>query len=578
MSYKELYNEWLSNPYFDEETKEELRVIANDEKEIEERFYTELEFGTAGLRGVIGAGVNRMNIYVVRKATQGLANYIIKMNSQDKGVAIAYDSRRMSPEFADEAARVLCANGIKAFIFESLRPTPELSFAVRELGCTAGINITASHNPAEYNGYKVYWADGAQITPPHDKGIMDEVKLITDLSTVKTMTKESAMEAGLYTIIGAEIDDKYMEVLKQQVKNPDVIREMQKDIKVVYTPLHGTGNIPARRVLKEIGFENVYVVKEQELPDGNFPTVAYPNPEAKAAFALALKLAEEVDADLVLATDPDADRLGVYVKDSKSGEYYELTGNMSGCLLADYEISQMKEAGNLPTDGALIRSIVTTNMSDAIAEYYGAEAIEVLTGFKYIGEQILKFEETGKGSYLFGFEESYGCLIGTYARDKDAIVATMALCEAAAYYKKKGMTLWDAMINLYERYGYYKEGVQSIELKGKEGIEKIQSTLEKLRAATPDSFGKYKVISARDYKDGSVKNLVTGEEASTGLPSSNVLYYDLNDGAWVCVRPSGTEPKIKFYYGVKTTSWESANAEEAALGAAVVEKVNEMLK
>lgn len=431
MSYRDLYNEWLSNPYFDEKTKEELKAISNDEKEIEERFYTDLEFGTAGLRGIIGAGTNRMNIYIVRKATQGLANYIVKMNQQEKGVAIAYDSRRMSPEFADEAARVLCANGIKAYIFESLRPTPELSFAVRELGCTAGINVTASHNPAEYNGYKVYWADGAQITPPHDKGIMDEVKAITDLSTVKTMTKEAAVETGLYTVIGSEIDDKYMEVLKAQIKNQDVIDEMQKDIKIVYTPLHGTGNIPARRVLKEIGFENVYVVKEQELPDGNFPTVPYPNPEAKEAFALALKLAEEVDADLVLATDPDADRLGVYVKDSKTGEYHALTGNMSGCLLADYEISQIKAKGQMPEDGALIRSIVTTTMSDAIAEYYGAKAIHVLTGFKYIGEQILKFEQTGKGSYLFGFEESYGCLIGTYARDKDAIVATMALCEAA---------------------------------------------------------------------------------------------------------------------------------------------------
>lgn len=577
MSYKDLYNEWLSNPYFDEETKAELKAISGDEKEIEERFYTELEFGTAGLRGVIGAGTNRMNIYVVRKATQGLANYIIKMNSQKKGVAIAYDSRRMSPEFADEAARVLCANGIKAYVFESLRPTPELSFAVRELGCTAGINITASHNPAEYNGYKVYWEDGAQITPPHDKGIMDEVKAITDLSTVKTMTKEAAVEAGLYTIIGAEMDDKYMEVLKAQVKNQDVINEMQKDIKIVYTPLHGTGNIPARRVLKEIGFENVYVVKEQELPDGNFPTVDYPNPEAEAAFALALKLADEVDADLVLATDPDADRLGVYVKDSKTGEYHELTGNMSGCLLAEYEISQIKAKGNMPKDGAVIRSIVTTTMSDAIAEYYGAEHIEVLTGFKYIGEQILKFEKSGKGTYLFGFEESYGCLIGTYARDKDAIVATMALCEAAAYYKKKGMTLWDAMIEMYEKYGYYKEGVQSITLKGKEGIEKIQATLEKLRATTPETFGKYNVVAARDYKTGIVKNLVTGEETQTGLPASNVLYYELNDGAWVCVRPSGTEPKIKFYCGVKASSLESANAEVDELGKVVVDRINAMM-
>ncbi|MBE5957328.1 MAG: phospho-sugar mutase [Lachnospiraceae bacterium] len=577
MSYTELYNEWLSNPYFDEETKEELKSISNDEKEIEERFYKELEFGTAGLRGIIGAGTNRMNIYVVRKATQGLANYIIKNGSKDKGVAIAYDSRRMSPEFADEAARVLAANGIKAYKFESLRPTPELSFAVRELGCTAGINITASHNPAEYNGYKVYWADGAQITPPHDTGIMAEVKAITDLSTVKTMSAEDAKAAGLYVIIGKEIDDKYMEVLKAQIKNQAVIDEMQKDIKIVYTPLHGTGNIPARRVLKEIGFENVYVVKEQELPDGDFPTVAYPNPEAKAAFELALKLADEVDADLVLATDPDADRLGVYVKDSKTGEYHELTGNMSGCLLAEYEISQIKESGKMPADGAVIRSIVTTTMSDAIAEYYGASHIEVLTGFKYIGEQILNFEKTGKGTYLFGFEESYGCLIGTYARDKDAIVATMALCEAAAYYKKKGMTLWDAMIEMYEKYGYYKEGIQAITLSGKEGIEKIQATMEQLRKDAPTSFGDYKVEIAKDYKTGVVKNLVTGEESSTGLPSSNVLYYNLNDGAWICVRPSGTEPKIKFYYGVKTDSLESANEAEAKLGQKVLDTVNEML-
>ncbi|MCR5835557.1 MAG: phospho-sugar mutase [Lachnospiraceae bacterium] len=577
MSYKELYNEWLSNPYFDEGTKEELKSISSNEKEIEERFYKELEFGTAGLRGIIGAGTNRMNIYVVRKATQGLANYIIKNGSKDKGVAIAYDSRRMSPEFADEAARVLAANGIKAYKFESLRPTPELSFAVRELGCTAGINITASHNPANYNGYKVYWEDGAQITPPHDTGIMAEVKAITDLSTVKTMSAEDAKAAGLYVIIGQEIDDKYMEVLKAQIKNQSVIDEMQKDIKIVYTPLHGTGNIPARRVLKEIGFENVYVVKEQELPDGDFPTVSYPNPEAKEAFALALKLANEVDADLVLATDPDADRLGVYVKDSKTGEYHELTGNMSGCLLAEYEISQLKAAGKIPADGAVIRSIVTTTMSDAIAEYYGASHIEVLTGFKYIGEQILKFENTGKGTYLFGFEESYGCLIGTYARDKDAIVATMALCEAAAYYKKKGMTLWDAMIEMYERYGYYKEGIQAITLAGKEGIEKIQSTMEQLRNDAPTTFGDYKVEVAKDYKTGKIKNLVTGEESETGLPSSNVLYYELNDGAWLCVRPSGTEPKIKFYYGVKTDSLESAESAEKKLGEKVLETVNEML-
>ena len=566
MDYKKLYEEWLTSPCFDEATKAELKAIADDENEIKERFYTELEFGTAGLRGVIGAGLNRMNIYTVRKATQGLANYIAKVGGKEKGVAIAFDSRRMSPEFANEAALCLAANGIKAYRFESLRPTPELSFAVRKLGCIAGINITASHNPPEYNGYKVYWEDGAQITPPHDKGIMEEVKAITDFSTLKTMDKEEAEKAGLYEIIGAAIDDAYIAELKKQVKNQAAIDAMQKDIKIVYTPLHGTGNIPARRVLKELGFENVYVVPEQELPDGEFPTVSYPNPEAAEAFELALKLAKEKDADLVLATDPDADRLGVYVKDTKSGEYITLTGNMSGCLLAEYTISQIKEQQGLPEDGALIKTIVTTNLADAIAKYYNVRLIEVLTGFKYIGQQILGFEQSGKGTYLFGFEESYGCLIGTHARDKDAIVATMALCEAAAYYKQKGMTLWDAMIAMYERYGYYKDDVKSITLKGIEGLAKIQQIMDTLRNNTPSEIGPYKVLSARDYKLDTKKDMVTGEVTTTGLPSSNVLYYDLTDDAWLCVRPSGTEPKIKLYYGVKGTSLEDAAAKSAELG------------
>ncbi len=565
MDYKALYQEWLDKPCFDEETKKELRAIANDENEIKERFYTELEFGTAGLRGVIGAGLNRMNIYTVRKATQGLANYILKVGGKERGVAIAFDSRRMSPEFADEAARCLAANGIKAYRFESLRPTPELSFAVRELGCIAGINITASHNPPEYNGYKVYWEDGAQITPPHDKGIMDEVKAITDFSVLKTMDSQEAMEAGLYEVIGQKIDDAYIAQLKKQVKNPEAIKAMQKDIRIVYTPLHGTGNIPARRVLKEIGFENVYVVPEQELPDGEFPTVSYPNPEAPEAFALALKLAKEKDADLVLATDPDADRLGVYVKDTKSGEYITLTGNMSGCLLAEYTISQIKEKQGLPEDGALIKTIVTTNMADAIADYYHVRLIEVLTGFKYIGQQILGFEQNHNGTYLFGFEESYGCLIGTHARDKDAIVATMALCEAAAYYKQKGMTLWDAMVQMYERYGYYKDAVKSITLKGIEGLAKIQEIMDHLRANTPEAIGPYQVLSARDYKLDTKKDMVTGEVTATGLPSSNVLYYDLPDNAWLCVRPSGTEPKIKLYFGVKGASMEDAEAKSREL-------------
>ena len=578
MDYKKLYEEWLSNPYFDEETKKELEAIKDDENEIKERFYKELEFGTAGLRGVIGAGINRMNIYTVRKTTQGLANYIAAVNGQAKGVAIAHDSRRMSPEFAKEAALCLSANGVKAYIFDSLRPTPELSFAVRKLGCIAGINITASHNPPEYNGYKVYWEDGAQITPPHDSGIMDEVKKVTDFAAVKTMDEEAAKAAGLYQVIGQEVDDAYMEELKSQVIHMDAIKAMAKELKIVYSPLHGTGNIPARRVLKELGFENVYVVKEQELPDGEFPTVSYPNPEADEAFDLGLKLAKEVDADLVLATDPDADRLGVRVKDSKTGEYHTLTGNMSGCLLADYEIGQRKEMnGGLPGDGAMVSTIVTTNMAGAIARHYGIRFIEVLTGFKYIGQQILGFETSGKGTYLFGFEESYGCLIGTHARDKDAIVATMALCEAAAYYKTKNMTLWDAMIAMYDKYGYYKDDIQSITLKGIEGLEKIQTILENLRKNPPSVIGDYKVTSARDYKADTVINMETKEVKATGLPSSNVLYYDLTDDAWVCVRPSGTEPKIKLYYGIKGTSLADADEKSAALGQAVKELIDKMM-
>lgn len=576
MEYKERYEEWLENSYFDEATKKELMSIKDDENEIKERFYTDLEFGTAGLRGIIGAGTNRMNIYTVRKATQGLANYIIKSGNEKKGVAIAYDSRRMSPEFAQEAALCLAANGIKAYVFESLRPTPELSFAVRKLACIAGINITASHNPPEYNGYKVYWEDGAQITPPHDKGIMAEVKAVEDYTTMKSMSLEDAKAAGLYEVIGAEVDDAYIAELKKQILHQDAIDEVGKDLKIVYSPLHGTGNIPARRILKELGFENVYVVKEQELPDGEFPTVSYPNPEAEEAFELGLKLAKEVDADIVLATDPDADRLGVRVKD-KNGEYHTLTGNMSGCLLADYEIGQRKELKGLPEDGYLIKTIVTSNMADAIAKYYNAGLIEVLTGFKFIGQQILGFETTGKGEYLFGFEESYGCLIGTHARDKDAIVATMALCEAAAYYKTKDMTLWDAMIAMYERYGYYKDDIQAITLKGIEGLAKIQEILETLRKNPPTQIAGYEVVKARDYKADTIKDMATGEVTTTGLPNSNVLYYDLTDDAWLCVRPSGTEPKVKFYYGVKGTSLEDADEKSANMGKEVLAMINKML-
>ena len=552
--YKKIYQEWLENPYFDGQTKEELRAIADDENEIKERFYMDLEFGTAGLRGIIGAGINRMNIYTVRRATQGLANYIIKQGGADKGVAIAYDSRRMSPEFAMEAAMTLAANGIKAYKFESLRPTPELSFAVRELGCIAG-----------------------QFTPPHDKGVTEEVLAIEDLSTVKTTTEDEAVKAGKYQVIGKEIDDKYIAHVKAQVVNQEAIDRMQKEITIIYTPLHGTGNIPARRVMKELGFENVYVVPEQELPDGNFPTVSYPNPEAEEAFALGLKLAKEKNADLVLATDPDADRLGVYVKDTKSGEYIPLTGNMSGSLLCDYVLSQKQAKGEIPKDGQVIKSIVTTNLVDAVAAHYGCELVEVLTGFKYIGQQILKEEQTGKGTYMFGMEESYGCLIGTYARDKDAISATAALCEAAAYYKEKGMTLWDAMVAMYEKYGYYKDTVKSIGLKGIEGLAKIQEIMENFRKNPPKELAGWKVVSARDYKADTITDLETGAVKPTGLPSSNVLYYDMTDGAWLCIRPSGTEPKIKFYYGIKGTSLEDAEAKSAKLGGELMDMVNKML-
>ena len=575
--YRARYEEWLTDPYFDEETKAELKAIADDENEIKERFYMDLEFGTAGLRGIIGAGTNRMNIYVVRKATQGLANYILKVGAQEKGVAIAHDSRRMHDEFTECAALTLAANGIKAYVFDALRPTPELSYAVRHLGCVAGINITASHNPPEYNGYKVYWEDGAQITPPHDSGIMAEVKAITEYSSCKTMDKQEAIDKGLYVEIGEEVDTDYIAELKKNVLHPEAIREQAKNLKIVYTPLHGTGLVPALRVLKELGFENVTVVPEQEKPDGDFPTVSYPNPEAEEAFALGLKLAEETGADLVLATDPDADRLGVRVRD-KEGVYHTLTGNMSGSLLADYEIGQTKALKGLPSDGLLIKTIVTTNLADAICKYYGVAEYECLTGFKWIGRQILKMENEKKGTYLFGFEESYGCLIGTHARDKDAIVAVMALCEAAAYYKTKDMTLWDAMLDLYERCGYYKDDIKSVGLAGIEGLQKIQQIMATLREEPLKELAGYKVLRVRDYQKDTIVDLQTGTETDTGLPKSNVLYYEMTDDAWLCVRPSGTEPKIKFYYGVVGDSLEDADAKSEAFGAEVLAVIDQMLK
>lgn len=554
MTYLEKYNNWITNEYFDDITKAELLAIKDSPKEIQDRFYRELEFGTGGLRGVIGAGTNRMNLYTVRKASQGLANFIIKEGGQDRGVAIAYDSRRMSTEFATEAALCMNANGIKSYIFDSLRPTPELSFAVRELHCIAGIVITASHNPAEYNGYKVYWEDGAQITFPKDKEIITEVNNVKDYADVKTIDKSAAISAGLFNVIGSEIDDRYMEELKKQSIHPEIIKEVAKDIKIVYTPLHGAGNLPVQRVLKELGFEQVYVVPEQENPDGEFPTVPYPNPEDPKAFALALELAKKVDADIVLATDPDADRLGVYAKDTSTGEYVSFTGNMSGMLIAEYILRERKLNGTLPSNGALVKTIVTTNMADAVAKAYNVKLIEVLTGFKYIGEQIRLFEQNDTYKYIFGLEESYGCLAGTYARDKDACVAVMLLCEVAAWCKKNNHTLWDQMLRIYEEYGYFQEGLESITLKGMDGTKKIREITDKLRKNPPQQLGDNRVLAVRDYENSTRRDLVSDEAYKLNLIKSNVLYFELSDDAWCCVRPSGTEPKIKFYMGVKGRS------------------------
>ena len=564
---------WLNDSYFDDETKKELMAIRNDEAEVEDRFYRELEFGTGGLRGVIGAGTNRMNKYVVRKATQGLANYIKKNGGPDaakKGVAISFDCRRFSPEFADETALCLAANGIKAYVSDILRPTPELSFALREFGCIAGVMVTASHNPPEYNGYKVYWEDGAQITPPHDTGIIAEVMAIKDYHEVKTMSKEDAIAQGLYVSFGTEIDDKYMVELKKQIIHQDVIDEMADKFSIVYTPFHGTGNLPVRRVLKELGFKNVYVVPEQEAPDPDFTTLEYPNPEDPKAFKLALELAKEKDADIVLATDPDADRLGIYAKDLKTGEYVGFTGNMSGMLIGEYILRERTNTKTMPANPAFVTTIVTTNMAKHVAEKYGLYYTEVLTGFKYIGEQIKIYEENNQShNYVFGLEESYGCLAGTHARDKDAIVAVMCLCELAAFYKKQGKSVWDAMIDMYEEYGYYKEGQYSITMKGKEGAEQIAAIMDKLRKNPPKTFGNWKVEEFRDYKTGKVVDMESGKKSETGLPTSNVLYFALNNDSWCCARPSGTEPKIKFYMGVKGKNLEDAEKLQNELTEAV---------
>ena len=574
MDYLKEYDKWCTDEVFDEETKKELLAIKGDEKEIEDRFYKELEFGTAGLRGVIGAGTNRMNKYTVGKATQGLANYIKKQGVQDKGVVISYDSRHMSPEFSEQTALILNANGIKTYLFEKLSPVPELSFAVRELKATAGVMITASHNPPKYNGYKVYWDDGSQIVAPVDKDIISEVRAIESYNDIKSIDKETAKAKGLFNIVGKEMDDKYINTIKSHVLNPEVVREQGKELKVVYTPLHGTGTRLIKRVFEELGFQNLYVVPEQAEPDGDFPTVDYPNPEDKAAFKMALELADKVDADLVLANDPDADRLGIFAKDTKSGEYKEYTGNMSALLIAEYRISQMKEKGILPSNGMIIKTIVSSNLTDEIAKYYNLELLEVLTGFKFIGEQMKLAETTGERKYVFGFEESYGCLIGDYARDKDGIAAVLALCEAAAYYRTKSLTLWDQMMNIYEKYGYFKETQVSIVMEGAEGAEKIKQMMSDLRnKETVKEIGKYKVLTFKDIEQDIEKDMITGEVRKTGLPKSNVLYYALENNNWCCVRPSGTEPKIKLYMGIKASSMEEAEKELEELKEAMVKVV-----
>lgn len=579
MDYKQRYLEWLNDDYFDAETREELKAIESNDKEIQERFYKDLEFGTGGLRGIIGAGTNRMNKYTVSKATQGLANYILKEGEQRKnmGVAIAYDSRNMSPEFAEQAALVLNGNGIKAYVFDELRPTPELSFAVRYLKCTAGIVVTASHNPPEYNGYKVYWEDGGQVPYPRDEAIITEVNKIESYSQVKIADKEEAKKQGLFNIVGKEIDDEFIKNVKEQSINSDIIKSVADTFTIVYTPLHGTGNKPVRRVLSEIGFKNVFVVPEQENPDKNFSTVSYPNPEDPKAFTLAMELAKQKNADIIVGTDPDADRVGAVVKNSE-GEYVVLTGNMTGVLIADYILSQRQKAGTLPKNGALISTIVSSDMTKAIAKYYNMDYYEVLTGFKYIGEKIKEFEQTGSNQFIFGFEESYGCLAGTYARDKDAVVATMLICEMAAYYKTKGMSLYEGLQEVYKKYGYYKETVKSITLKGIEGVQKIKYIMDNLRTDAPKEVAGVKVAEARDYQNSITKDLVNNTEQKITLPVSNVLYYVLEDGSWFCIRPSGTEPKIKIYFGVKAATSQEADDKLNKVSNSVMDIIDKLTK
>lgn len=569
MNYKKEYQKWLEDDYFDEETKAELREIS-DEEEIEERFYTELEFGTGGMRGIIGAGTNRVNKYTIRKATQGLANYILQEGDKDAGVVISHDSRYKSREFATEAALVLAANGIKAYLFDDLRPTPELSFAVRELEATAGIMLTASHNPPEYNGYKAYWDDGAQVVAPHDEGIINQVKSITDYSSIKTISKSEARQKGLFEIIDTKIDDRYIKCLKDLSLKPEVIAEIADDFSIVFTPLHGASNMPVQRILDELGFKNVHVVSEQEKPDPEFSTVGYPNPESPEVFELGIELANEKDADLVMATDPDGDRVGIAVRDSRN-EWNFLNGNQVGVLLTDYILNTMEE---IPSNGTIIKTIVTTEMINPIAEKYGLEVLNTLTGFKYIGEKIREFE-AGKydKEFIFGFEESYGYLFGTHARDKDAVVATMLIAEMAAYYKTQGSSIYEELQRLYDEHGYYVADLEALRFPGKAGKEKIKGILADLRESSPEKFVGQNVVVKKDYLKGESYDLESGEIEKIDLPESNVLQFLLEDKSLITVRPSGTEPKIKFYFSVTAEDKNKAEEKLSKLKKAVMNLV-----
>ncbi|WP_102399923.1 phospho-sugar mutase [Haloimpatiens massiliensis] len=555
MTYNEKYQLWINSNFIDKETKKELINIKN-EKEKEDRFYKDLQFGTGGLRGIIGAGSNRMNIYTVGKATEGLGRYLINKNGAEASVSIAYDSRNKSKEFAEAAAMVLCAKGIKVNLFESLRPTPMLSFTVRHLKSSAGIVITASHNPKEYNGYKVYGEDGGQITDSTADAIISEINGIEDFNEIKFMEIEKAKEEGILSIIGEEVDNVYMERVKDLSIRKSLIKEKADELKIIYTPIHGSGNKPVRRVLKELGYEKVYTVKEQEKPDGNFPTVDYPNPEDPRVFDIALKMAEDIEPDLIFGTDPDCDRIGVVVK-NKEGQYKVLTGNQTGALLMEYILSSLKEEQKLPRNGVVIKTIVTTEIARKIAREYNVEIIDVLTGFKYIGEKMKEFEEKGDKKYIFGFEESYGYLTGDFVRDKDAVITSMLICEMALYYKSKGLTLYDALQKLYNKYGFYKEELVSITLKGKEGQEKIEKLMEHLRHSMKAHLNEIKIIKKFDYKLGIQKDLVKINEEEIDLPKSNVLKFILEDNSCFVVRPSGTEPKIKIYLSVVGDSSEN---------------------